>query len=280
MRQQVERVRARKAGLGATALGPAARGSGEPGAARSGAGLPGSRPSGAGLSGAGPSGAAAPGIADQRRRQMLTAALDVISERGFADTRIADIAERIGISPALVIYYFKTKDQLLTEAIRYYEDSWYAEVKLRMDALPTAALRLEEFVAMNLLPDSDPEMESNWQLWLDFWVQAARNPGVATLRRNSDERWRAVIVSLVHAGQEAGEFASIDPHSFSIFASALLDGLTVQIALDDPVVDPVSAFELCMRYIADHLGFEWAPSGRAHANAPVARAGTGAGKER
>jgi hypothetical protein len=38
----------------------------------------------------------------------------------------------------------------------------------------------------------------------------------------------------------------------------------VQIALGDPVVDPVSAFELCMRYIAGHLSFEWAPSGRAH----------------
>src|SRR5215469_13127847 len=210
-------------------------------------------------------GQAGPGIADQRRGQMLRAALDVISERGFADTRIADIAERIGISPALVIYYFKTKDQLLTEAIRFYEDSWYAEGKLRMDKLGTAAERLEEFVAMNLLPDSDPELESNWQLWLDFWVQAARNPDVASVRRESDKRWRDVIVSLVLAGQEAGEFASIDPQAFSIFVSALLDGLTVQIALDDPVVDPVSAFELCMRYIADRLVFDWAPSGRVHA---------------
>jgi AcrR family transcriptional regulator len=252
MRQQAERRPVSAAGLGAAKAGHA------------------------GLPGGGPDGQTARGVADQRRGQMLSAALDVISERGFADTRIADIAERIGISPALVIYYFKTKDQLLTEAIRHYEDTWYAEGKLRMDALPTAAARLEEFVAMNLLPDSDPDLESNWQLWLDFWVQAARNPGVAVLRRDSDVRWREIIVSLVRAGQEGGEFANIDPHPFAIFLSALLDGLTVQIALDDPVVDPVSAFELCMRYIADHLGFEWAPSGRAHGNGYAARAGAGA----
>jgi len=219
--------------------------------------------------------AAGPGIADTRRGQMLQAALDVISERGFADTRIADIAERIGISPALVIYYFKTKDQLLTEAIRHYEDTWYAEGKRRMDELPTAAMRLEEFVAMNLLPDSDPALESNWQLWLDFWVQAGRNPDVATVRRLSDERWREVIVSLVGAGQQSGEFAKVDAHEFSIFVSALLDGMTVQIALDDPVVDPVSAFELCMRYISEHLGFPWAPSGREYVNAPAVRTGAG-----
>ncbi len=219
---------------------------------------------------------AGPGIADQRRGQMLQAALEVISERGFADTRIADIAERIGISPALVIYYFKTKEKLLTDAIRHYEDSWYAEGKRRMDRLPTAADRIEEFVAMNLLPDPDPELESaNWKLWLDFWAQAARNADVAGVRQKSDERWRHVIVSLVVAGQEAGEFADIDPHPFSIFLSALLDGLTVQIALDDPVVDPVSAYELCMLYIADRLGFQWTPSDRERVSAVAARAGAG-----
>jgi AcrR family transcriptional regulator len=216
-------------------------------------------------------GAAGLGIAEARRGQMLQAALDVISERGFADTRIADIAERIGISPALVIYYFKTKDQLLTEAIRFYEDTWYADGKQRMDALPTAARRLEEFVAMSLLPDGETDPMTDWRLWLDFWVQAARNADVASVRQKSDERWRDVIVSLVLAGQEAGEFASINPESFAIFLSALLDGLTVQIALSDPVVDPVSAFELCMRYIADHLSFEWVPSGREHGSASAVR---------
>src|SRR5258708_31680413 len=137
---------------------------------------------------------AAPGIADQRRGQMLRAALDVITERGFADTRIADIAERIGISPALVIYYFKTKDQLLTEAIRHYEDTWYTEGKRRMDKLATAAERLEEFVAMNLLPDPDPELEASWQLWLDFWAQAPRNADGARFRGKCAARWREGIV--------------------------------------------------------------------------------------
>jgi hypothetical protein len=55
--------------------------------------------------------------------------------------------------------------------------------------------------------------------------------------------------------------------------SSLLDGLTVQIALDDPVVDPVSAFELSMRFIAQQLGFKWAAGGRAHANGIGASAG-------
>jgi AcrR family transcriptional regulator len=204
-------------------------------------------------------GAEATRTADQRRRQMMAAALEVISERGYADTRIADVAERAGISPALVIYYFKTKDQLLTEAIRYYEDSWYAVGQERMNRLPSAKARIEEIVAMNTLPESDPEPGSSWQLWLDFWAQAARHAEVASVRRKSDERWRDEISSLVLAGQEAGEFAEVDPAGFAVHLSALLDGLAIQIALEDPMVDPVGAFELCMHFVADRLGFAWAP---------------------
>src|SRR5262245_47645457 len=215
-----------------------------------------------------------PGIADQRRGQMLQAALEVISERGFAETRIADIAERIGLSPALVIYYFKTKEHLLTEAIRYYEDRWYADGKRRMDKLATAAERIEEFVAMNLLPDPEPEPEGAWRLWLDFWAQAARNADVANVRQEFDLRWRELIMSVVVAGQEAGEFAEIDPHPFSICVNALVDGLAIQVALEDPVVDPISAYELCMVYIADRLGFRWTPGTGVRLSAAAVQLGT------
>jgi len=199
------------------------------------------------------------GTADQRREQMLRAALEVISTRGYADTRIADVAERAGVSPALVIYYFKTKDQLLTEAIRYYEDSWYAVGQSRLARLKSAAERLEEVVAMSCLAEADPEPGSTWQLWLDFWAQAARNAEVAGVRQKSDERMRDLIGSLVHEGQEAGEFREVDAASFALYLSTLLDGLTIQIALNDPVVDSVRAFELSMQFVADQLGFAWTP---------------------
>jgi AcrR family transcriptional regulator len=202
------------------------------------------------------------GTADSRREQMLRAALEVIAERGYAETRIADVAERIGISPALVIYYFKTKDQLLTEAIRYLDNLWYADGQRRAAELPTAAARIEEIVAMSCLPEADTEPHSSWTLWLDFWTLAARNPEVAGLRQRDDERWREMVSALVADGQESGEFRAVDPDNFAVLLCSLLDGFAIQIALRDPVVGPGRAFELCMRFIAEQLGFEWKDSQR------------------
>ncbi len=203
------------------------------------------------------------GTADQRREQMLRAALDVIEERGYSESRIADVAERAGTSPALVIYYFKTKDQLLTDAIRFAEDLWYEAGTRRMAAIPTAAGRLEEIVAMSCLPEEDPDSPNSWVLWLDLWARALRHPEVASVRQKFDERWRQTICSLVVEGQEAGEFGPVDPVDFAVLFSALLDGLAVQIVLGDPVADAAKAFELCMCFAAGQLGFTWTPGPRA-----------------
>ncbi len=186
--------------------------------------------------------------ADQRRKQMLRAAIAVIEERGFPETRIADVAARAGTSPALVIYYFKTKDQLLTEALRYAEDAWYEAGTQRMAGITSAARRLEE-------PD---QAAGSWLLWLDLWAQSVRLPEVASVRQKFDERWRQTISSLVLAGQEAGEFGPVNAEDFALTVSALLDGLAIQIALHDTSVDPERAFELSMRFAASQLGFDWA----------------------
>jgi AcrR family transcriptional regulator len=198
--------------------------------------------------------------AEQRREQMLRAALEVITERGYADTRISDVAERTGTSPALVIYYFKTRDQLLTDAIRYSEDAWYAEYLRRTEHIPTAAGRLAELVANACLPGTDAEPRSYWLMWLDLWALSPRSPAAAAIRQKSDERWRAAIRSVVLAGQEAGEFTQVNADDFTIMLAAVLDGLAVQIGVEDPEVPPQRAYELAMRFAAGQLGFNWKPA--------------------
>jgi AcrR family transcriptional regulator len=200
--------------------------------------------------------------ADGRREQLLESALAVIAERGFPETRIADVAADAGISPALVIYYFKTRDQLLTEAIRLSEDRWYAEGMQRIADIPTASGRLEELIAMSCLPESEGQDPESWAIWLDLWAQSARHPEVSAVRQEFDDHWRRTISDLVRDGQKDGEFAAIDAEDFAIALSALLDGFAIQSALSDPVVDNARAFRLSMHFAASELGFEWSPQRR------------------
>ncbi len=200
---------------------------------------------------------------DPRRTQILRAALEVIAERGYSETRIADVAERVGVSPALVMYYFKTKDRLLAEAIRHAEDLWYVDGTRLMEAIPTASGRLEALVRITCLSDEEVGLSSeSWALWIDLWCQALRRPAVAAVREEFDAHWRETIRAVVRHGQAAGEFEPVDADEVAVALSALLDGLSVQLALRDPAVTEERAFETAMRFASRLLGFAWEPPQR------------------
>jgi AcrR family transcriptional regulator len=214
-----------------------------------------------------------PSAPDARREQMLQAAAELIGERGFSETRIADVARRAGVSPALVIYYFSTKDELLTEALRFSERSFYADIAAQLERLRTARERLEMLVRATCIPQREGEIPGAWGLWFDLWAQAFRHPQVAKDRVELDQRWRDTIAGVVREGQQSGEIKrTVDADAFAITFSALVDGLSIQVALEDPVVDPERAFAIAMAFAARELGAGWRPrrsaargSGRVHA---------------
>jgi AcrR family transcriptional regulator len=193
-------------------------------------------------------------VADVRRDQMLAAAATLIAERGFGDTRIADVAERVGASPALVIYYFGTKDSLLTEALRWSERSFYTATEEMLRTTTKLRDRLGILVEWTLVPDKQTSLTGDWGLWFDLWAQAFRHPEVKKDRAELDAQWRDLIIRVIQAGVDAGEIGSLDVETFAIMWGSLLDGLVVQVALDDPVVDVGRARTIALDVAYKELG--------------------------
>jgi len=198
-------------------------------------------------------------VADVRRDQMLAAASTLIAQRGFNDTRIADVAKRVGASPALVIYYFGTKDSLLTEALRWSERSFYAATEEMLRSTEKLRDRLETLVEWTLVADKQEALTGDWGLWFDLWAQAFRHPEVKKDRAELDAQWRDLIARLVQEGIDAGEIEPLDVQTFAIMWGSLLDGLVVQVALDDPVVDSRRARQVALGVAAKELGLPSRP---------------------
>ena len=135
-----------------------------------------------------------------------------------------------------MIYYFQTKDNLLTEAVRLAEDLWYDFGYRRMAAVSGAVERLEVIIDTSFQSAADVGFPDLGSLWVELWARSLRHPDVARVRQEFDARWRRVIADVVTQGQTSGEFAPIDPDEFATALSALIDGLAVQLALSDPAV--------------------------------------------
>ncbi len=178
---------------------------------------------------------------EERRRRILSAAVEVLRDKGFAGTRIADIAAAAGTSPALVVYHFKTLDGALAEALASVEDEFYDELAATdiTSADPRERLRL----LASLGTESGPNV-GDWSLWMEVWVRALRDPQARDLRQALDARWRAVLRETIEAGVASGAFTCPDVEASVLRLAALMDGLAVQVELRDPDVPPARMTEL------------------------------------
>ncbi len=92
-------------------------------------------------------------------------------------------------------------------------------------------------------------------MWFDLWAQAFRHPEVARDRVELEQRWRDLIARVVLDSVDDGEIDQVDADDFAVTFAALLDGLSIQVALVDPVLDQARAQEIAMRFAATSLGF-------------------------
>lgn len=195
-----------------------------------------------------------PSIDHIRKPQILEAAARVITERGLDATRIADIAERAGTSPSAILYWFGSRDRLLTEALIADEDRFAHRLGERLASLEGAPAR------MRLLIEATVD-EPDISLWVETWARALHDPDMAQERARLDTNWWELIASLIAAGQLEGEFdESLDVGDAALAIGALLDGLAVQVTLGSDSVPEGRMRSIALRMTGAILGAELEPA--------------------
>jgi AcrR family transcriptional regulator len=208
-----------------------------------------------------PKGGGGAGGGKDRHQEILDAAARVITARGLAETRISDIADQAGVSPGLILYYFESKDRLLSEALTFANDQFYLRTSREIRRLPSAVDQLRRLVDLSV-PGYLPEYGrlDEWALWIEVWVRALRDADMAKDREVLDERWRSQLADIVRAGKESGEFASmVDTDELALRIASLIDGLAIQVVMNDSKVTTERMHRTVMEVAANELGFALAP---------------------
>ncbi|MFM8794015.1 MAG: TetR/AcrR family transcriptional regulator [Acidimicrobiales bacterium] len=172
--------------------------------------------------------------AETRRLDILETACAVVIERGFAATRVSDVANRLGVSSSLIHYHFDSKESLLASAFEHYARKDIAEMISDIDSAPSHAERLVRLLE-TYVPEGSDDLE--WMLWIDAWGEALRNPLMKRISQQLDEQSNALLEDIITDGVREGAFDCPDPHVSSARITALIDGLAIQYAAHDGMVD-------------------------------------------
>lgn len=166
-----------------------------------------------------------------RKGQILSAAAAVLSERGYANTRVVDIAKAAGTSPAAILYWFDGKDGLLAQALALREQEFHDRYTVKIESTDSASGQLRILIEAML-------HHYDWGLWMELCVLALRDAGAAAERDRIDRRWRAALRAVIREGQKRGEFVDGDADETMFVLAALLDGMTPLLAVKAKGVTP------------------------------------------
>ncbi|MCD5350045.1 TetR/AcrR family transcriptional regulator [Kineosporia mesophila] len=165
--------------------------------------------------------------AEIRREEILRAAAAVVGRKGFARTRVADVAAELGISAGLVFYHFDSKERLLSEAFVMASDRDLDAMDAAIAGPGTHAERVRNVIRLYQQIASDPGDREVWSHNIDAWAEGRYTDEIREVVRRNDARWRHGLTRLVAAGAEAGEFTCPDPQEAALRICVMLDGLTV-----------------------------------------------------
>ena len=157
------------------------------------------------------------------------------------------------MSSALVIYYFGTRDRLLVDALRYSEESFYAAAEEMLGEVSALRERLSLLIRWTCVREGNEEIPGAWGLWFDLWAQAFRHDEIKSDRAELDAKWREMIVDAIKSADPSEFDAKVNARMFALEFAALLDGLSIQVALDDPEVDSDLAYDIAMRFAEREL---------------------------
>ena len=95
------------------------------------------------------------------RGRIMVAAAAVLTERGYASSRMVDIAAAARVGPGSIYHYFASKDDLVAEVLRYGVQATHRHVQSVLDGLPSSASALARLdAAMSAHVDAVVELSA------------------------------------------------------------------------------------------------------------------------
>ncbi|MFI0964739.1 TetR/AcrR family transcriptional regulator [Streptomyces sp. NPDC021080] len=163
------------------------------------------------------------------REEVLAAAMEMIAERGLEKLTMAALGREVGMSSGHLLYYFRTKDELLLRTLEWSEGRLGTERGRLLAARGTARERLDAYVDL-YVPDG--HRDPHWTLWLEVWSHSQNADDDARERQAAIEgAWHRDLVALLAEGVSRGEFRPLDADRFGARLRALLDGFSIHVAI-------------------------------------------------
>jgi AcrR family transcriptional regulator len=189
-----------------------------------------------------------------RREQLARASRQVLLERGAVGLRVKDIAERAGLAPSSVLYYYPRIEDLLLEVSRDAIDRYAERRAQQVRKLPEPAAQLR--LAIHLGVPTGPDDEES-RLLYELDALTGSSPAFAMMTTSFFDRQALLYQYVLETGRARGVFELAQPaEAIARGLVALEDGLGLQVVLQHPGIDSAEAERILLRFATIATGVD------------------------
>jgi len=174
-------------------------------------------------------------LKQERRKQILDAAVQVFSQHGFNQARMDDIVVESGLSKGALYWYYKSKDKIILALM---DRIFVGEMKAAEDLVTaggSAGQRLH--LLFEAAFDEISHFEQRMSLGYEFFSLAARNEEVRDAIRGYYRRYHSILSQIIQQGIDSSEFVPIDPDDAAAAALGIVEGMALMWFLDPEILD-------------------------------------------
>ncbi|MBN1452835.1 MAG: TetR/AcrR family transcriptional regulator [Anaerolineales bacterium] len=177
-----------------------------------------------------------PNVSEERKAQIINAAEDVFTKKGFDEARMDDIAEETGLSKGTLYLYFKSKDDLIIAILdRIFQREFKALEKLDLSET-NATDAIWNFV--DTVSKDVKIMLRLMPITFEFMGLAFRNKFVQQAFKNYFNRYMDVLIPIIQKGIDSGEFRKTNAYEVAIAMGAVMEGTILLWVYDKSMVEP------------------------------------------
>ena len=180
-----------------------------------------------------------PDVSEERRAQIIEAALACFTRQGYVNTKMDDIVAESGLSKGAIYWYFKSKDDLFKAASNSVMEKAAEKSLAAIMACETATEKLR--VGAQCLVDVCREIEGYFGLVVEFWTQSERREEVVAFWADMIRQYQGAVRAIFEQGVQTGEFKPMDTEALAWMIMAAYDGLAAyHMMMPDIDIDQVS----------------------------------------
>src|SRR5690554_493215 len=166
-------------------------------------------------------------LLEQRRSEILEAALKVFARRGLAGTRVGDIAAAAGLSHGLIYHYFRSKDEIFTELVKIAYQVSLGTVVAAAELPGTAWERVKAMTEMIVSGAYQGDGPYYFLIILQAFTSEAVPEEVKQMSADYAHRYIETFAPLLEQAKKAGEIAPGDTMDLTNAYFSLIQGLAV-----------------------------------------------------